>query len=304
MNRVLILMATYNSDKYIYEQLMSFKLQEFSGIIDIQVNDDGSSDNTVQIIEDFASQFNGNITVTQVARGGHLQNFMYLLENAKDGYDYYMFSDHDDYWYSDKVDKAISALQTHNATTYGSAVMTADQKLTPLEPFRHDLVLNKYGLDRFFLTYTQGCTVAVKSKFFNTLSGLRPNLDNLLYHDLWVSLVSSVLGNIYLDNSPTMLYRIHENNALGVSNKNLFKELIVSIKSRRKIFKKKLATVNELLIVSEELLTVKQKKQLRSVIRNKFLLYRIITLLKLNYKPTGSFKKRLVKRYFFILGAL
>ncbi len=305
MDKVLILMATYKSSNYILEQLQSIASQDFKGIIDIQINDDNSTDNTLELINEFSKNYSGNITITTVHNGGHLNNFMYLLQNAIKGYDYYMFSDHDDFWNVDKVSRAVSVLKDKSITTYGSAVMFANENLVPLYPDRDNVIYKNKGLEKFVFTYTQGCTIAIRDDFFDVISKLRPNLNILTVHDFWISLVSSIMGNIYFDRTPTMLYRIHQKNALGsikkVSRLHLF---FTGIKNKRRLFKDKISISNEFLRISSTQLTKKQIKEVRYFLRRKYLYFRIITLLTFSYKPVGNLKTRMKRRYFFILGAI
>lgn len=305
MVKVLILMATYESSDYILEQLRSIQDQDFNGVIDIQINDDNSKDDTLKIIAEFSKTYAGTITVTKEHKGGHLKNFMYLLYNAQSGYDYYMFSDHDDFWNIDKVSRAVSMINKHSVTTYGSAVMIADENLVPLYPERDYIIYDKKGLEKYILTYTQGCTLAIRGDFFSKISLIQPNLNILTVHDFWISLVSSMMGDIYYDKTPTMLYRIHQKNAVGNIRKvSKFHRLFHDIGKRRREFKGKISVSNEFLRVCGKQLSNKQIKEIKYFTRRKYLYFRVLTLLTFNYKPIGNIKTRMKRRYFFILGAV
>lgn len=102
MAEIDILLAAYNGEKYIAEQIDSILNQTYKDIR-ILIRDDGSADNTPKIIEEYAEKYPGIIeVVNDDAVCGHpAKNFLRLMKYAKA--DYVMFSDQDDYWLPYKV---------------------------------------------------------------------------------------------------------------------------------------------------------------------------------------------------------
>ena len=93
MSKILILMSTYNGEKYLREQIESIRNQTIKEDIEILVRDDGSKDGTLEILEEYAE-----IGTLQFIRGkniGSAQSFHELLRIAPK-YDYYAFADQDD----------------------------------------------------------------------------------------------------------------------------------------------------------------------------------------------------------------
>ena len=97
--KITVLMSTYNGEKYIREQIDSILQQSMPA--DIMIRDDGSSDGTVDIIEEYISKG----TPVELIKGenvGVIASFFELIKAAPEE-DYYAFSDQDDYWYPEKV---------------------------------------------------------------------------------------------------------------------------------------------------------------------------------------------------------
>ena len=96
---VQILLATYNSEKYLAQQLDSILAQEFQEF-EILIRDGGSTDSTLEIIREFCQKYPGKVTFAEAGKAGACQNFSRLLELSTA--QIVMFSDHDDVWMPDK----------------------------------------------------------------------------------------------------------------------------------------------------------------------------------------------------------
>ena len=119
MNDIDILMAAYNSEKYIAEQIDSILNQTYTSY-HLYIYDDLSTDNTLDILSKYKLQHNNKISYIQnKERLGILKNFSKMMENSKA--DYIMFSDHDDVWFDNKIEityKEMTALEKkYSATT-------------------------------------------------------------------------------------------------------------------------------------------------------------------------------------------
>lgn len=105
---IAILLASYNSEKYIGQQLDSIINQSVKEIV-IYINDDGSSDATLSIINKYLATYNNIVLLKDnLSRRGVLKNFMWMLENVDA--DYYMFSDHDDIWLENKIELSLNEM--------------------------------------------------------------------------------------------------------------------------------------------------------------------------------------------------
>ena len=108
----LILMAAYNGEDYISNQILSIQNQS-EKLFRILINVDYSTDNTIKIINKYKNSYsnihilNSNLTFNSAA-----QNFIYLLKNAQlKNSNYIALSDQDDLWRPNKLQKAIQILE-------------------------------------------------------------------------------------------------------------------------------------------------------------------------------------------------
>ena len=109
MSKIAILLATYNGARFIREQIDSIKDQTYKDW-DLYVRDDGSTDNTVSIIQEYENM-NPNIHLFEDEEKhiGAKNSFMKLL-SAIDS-DYYMFCDQDDIWLPTKIEHSVDLLE-------------------------------------------------------------------------------------------------------------------------------------------------------------------------------------------------
>ena len=109
MNKIDILLATYNGSQYLPEQLDSILSQSY-GNINVIIRDDGSSDNTVMIIKEYEQKDNRvKLLNDSLENLGFVRNFEELMKNSTS--DYIMFSDQDDIWYNDKVEISYARMK-------------------------------------------------------------------------------------------------------------------------------------------------------------------------------------------------
>ncbi len=207
----MVLMSTYNGERYIAEQLHSI-LCQLPPDGRLMLRDDGSTDGTLEAVARVAD------ARIQVQRGDNLgfgASFLTLLTQVPPDTSLVMFSDQDDVWLPGKIDRAREALATFgNAPAlYGSAQHLVDEALRPLgvtpswpagPSFRGALTEN----------IITGCTAALNPSAVRLLqragvpAGVR-------FHDWWCYLVISAFGIVVFDDQPTLLYRQHGRNQIG-----------------------------------------------------------------------------------------
>ena len=106
---VAILLATYNGEKFLVEQLDSLMSQSFKDF-NVYVHDDGSTDSTCQILDQFCSRYDNIFLLDDPQNNrGAKGSFEWLLENVESNY--YMFCDQDDFWLKDKVTNTLTKLR-------------------------------------------------------------------------------------------------------------------------------------------------------------------------------------------------
>ena len=111
MKNVLVILSTYNGEKYLREQIESVLKQE-NVKISILVRDDGSTDNTCNILEEYEKK-----GLLRWYTGKNLKpakSFIDLIFHATNDFDYYAFCDQDDFWYFKKIYSAIEQMENNN----------------------------------------------------------------------------------------------------------------------------------------------------------------------------------------------
>lgn len=211
-NDVCILLATYNGEKYLEEQLMSLIKQKKVNI-KILVRDDGSTDNTINILEKWQNRgylewFSGKHSTIADA-------FFELIQNAPD-VGYYAFCDQDDVWDDDKLNIAIKKINHYSAsenTVYCCGSRLVDERLNYICNHRMDLRRTKYA--RMFYAGVAGNTVVFNKNFRDVLKSYHPRY--MIMHDSYCFKLAICLGaNIIIDPNPHLSYRQHGNNSIGM----------------------------------------------------------------------------------------
>ena len=207
--RVCVLLSTYNGEKYLDEQLDSLIRQE-NVDIDILVRDDGSTDSTCRILEQW--QQKGLLRWYSGGNKGFAMSFMDLVHNS-DGYDYYAFCDQDDIWLPNKLDVAIghlAMLQNPNKLYCSNAFYFKNGENYGLIK-KHIPEYNIYTC--LLKNIAPGCTMVFNSGLKRILSSKMPQ--SIIAHDFWVYQVAVLFGEVFYDGNSCILYRQHENNQIG-----------------------------------------------------------------------------------------
>lgn len=223
MKKVLILLSTYNGSKYLSEQLDSLYNQK-SVDFHILVRDDGSKDNTVQILNQY-KDLKGKMSIVVAENVGASKSFHYLLAEAFRSYaeyDYYAFSDQDDVWLPEKMNEAISQLVKSSGSykLYYGAAKLVDSNLQDMNRTSGKVINNLSA--NIVASHSLGCTQVMNNALFKQVAQLGMSLDKISQsqyvplHDGWSALVAYSLGaSVIYDTTPYILYRQHANNVIG-----------------------------------------------------------------------------------------
>ena len=98
-------MSTYNGHKYLDKQLKSIAEQTVVNHLTLYIRDDGSKDDTFDIIDKWKNKI--NIVLYKEKNAGPAMSFWQLLMKSEVKADYYAFCDQDDVWDKDKIEKGI-----------------------------------------------------------------------------------------------------------------------------------------------------------------------------------------------------
>lgn len=224
MKKIEVLMSTYNGEKYIREQIDSILHQ--SGVsVHILVRDDGSSDSTKSILNEY--QAKGQLKWYEGENIGAKYSFLDVLQNAEEA-EYYAFSDQDDVWLPNKIKEALNKIemyQEEQPILYYSETMQVDNQLRKTNYQFHSGKPYKFG-QILIKNHASGCTMV----FNRTLQQLIKKqdyrqLENIPYHDHWIYMVCLACGGkVIYDSESYILYRQHNQNVIG-ANRSLLTKL-------------------------------------------------------------------------------
>jgi len=221
----LILMSTYQGERYLATQLDSILAQTYSNWT-IVIRDDGSTDNTLSIIRQYQAQ-GVHITLLEDQAGNLTAcgSFAALMQFAlTQHHDYIFFADQDDVWLPDKLEKSIQSLQQltaqHGAdkpALVHTDLQVVNEHLHPIHPsFLHYERLTprtSHPLRTLLINnYVTGCTVGINRALLHVAT---PVPTTAMMHDWWLALCAASMGHMTFLNEATMLYRQHAKNAIG-----------------------------------------------------------------------------------------
>lgn len=214
-----ILLATYNGEKYLNEQLESIFQQDFQDFR-VVIRDDGSTDHTLDIITKWKDLFPQKIDFVQddFKNLGPTQNFNQLLRYAQAPY--ICFCDQDDKWLPQKLSKQLEFIQSIEERQADKGVMIfcdliiCDEQMeiictSLIEKDR--LKTHAISPNRLLMqNVPYGCATMINR---NLLSQIMPIDERALLHDHWMAIISSLLGEIKFLDEALIYHRIHQKNA-------------------------------------------------------------------------------------------
>lgn len=211
--QVAVLLATYNGAKYLSEFLDSLCHQSFKDFC-VYVRDDGSTDETLEIIQSYASKLNLHL-LRSSARLGPAKGFLQIMREADSRHSCYLLADQDDFWYEDKIQRAFLALadQRDKVVLYCSRLEYVDKDLQHIGfsraprifTFENALVEN----------VATGCTVGISQRLCAEVVASEPF--DVIMHDWWLYMYCTAFGQIIYDPNASIKYRQHGNNAIGAA---------------------------------------------------------------------------------------
>lgn len=194
MEKVDILLATYNGEKFLAEQLDSILNQTYKEF-HLIVSDDNSTDNTVKILEEYANKDSRITVYNQKQNLGVISNFEFLLSKVKSKY--FLFSDQDDIWLEDKIEKSLACLKENDSDVVFTDLMVVDSNLDVLFQSYWELkgfknkILKHNGFEALYLNnYVTGCTMLMKRDIIEKVMPL-PKSTKYVLHDYWIALIAS-----------------------------------------------------------------------------------------------------------------
>lgn len=290
-NTVTVIMSTYNGEKYLEQQLESLIKQKNVELY-IWVRDDGSTDKTQEILENWKKK-----GLLDWYKGDNLKpaySFLDAVQSCPYQSEYYAFCDQDDYWLENKLSIAtqeLNKLPKDELNLFMSTYDVVDSKLNKI--YTRDMKFNNCTLQGTLMnTCPSGCTMVFNKALLDKIGKSNPKYIRM--HDFWTLLtVESFNGNIITLDEPLILYRQHENNVVGETNKLSFSKVQRLVRSA--IYgNNERQRQAESLISSYENIPEDNKKEILKLVRYKSSLKSKYSLLFDKKYRTDSFKTNLL----------
>ena len=226
MKKVVIMLSTYNGEKYLREQLDSLVNQTYKNI-EIIIRDDGSKDNTVSIIEEHMKNYD-NIRLIKGNNIGFIKSFLELLKISKA--DLYSYCDQDDVWYLDKIERTVKCLENESNDIPVLYVSNYDYYDSNMNYISHANTTNRVPsfAKSTMENIAPGMTMVLNQKAHDEI--VKMDSSNSLLHDWWTYLVCAALGKVIYDSNVTVKYRRHLGNVTTVEQ-GFIKKFIWRIKT-------------------------------------------------------------------------
>lgn len=221
-----VLLATYNGEKYVQQQIFSILNQDYHGRVRLLIRDDGSTDDTLAVISKIEDE---RVVLIRDHLGGlgPANNFKELMKRVKA--DYILFSDQDDVWMSDKISKLVSYAEekfTDAPSLLYCNSHVVDENLNKIGMTTYSSPMRCISIDSLFFLNggVQGCAMLFNRK----LNDVSLSYDGYWFmHDQVVSFVAACFGSVYCLDEKLQLYRQHGNNVLGFSSRSLLQKIVI-----------------------------------------------------------------------------
>lgn len=233
---IAILLATYNSERYLHELMDSLFNQTVKDFV-CYIHDDGSKDNTKTILKEYKLKYPSHIRILEYAPTGSAKaNFMSMLKYIDE--DYAMFCDHDDVWMKNKIEvslKRIKEIEGNEPALVFADMVVVDEELNIINPsFMKYTGINPLNTSLNMLLVSNvvpGCTTIMNKKLYTIARKCTNNL-HIRMHDQWCAMVAAATGKIVYLDKPVLLYRQHFDNVKGAGKQKSKIEKIAYIGKR------------------------------------------------------------------------
>jgi len=228
MNRILVLLPVYNGEKYLAEQIDSILSQTHRDLL-LVCRDDGSTDGSLALLQDYAQRYPDQVIVLQDGKGnlGASGSFSALMQWALANYGeqtdaFVALADQDDIWHLNKLETCLQALLgTQVESPLVPVLVHSDLRVVTAEGEEISPSLMQFqGLDpartwfaaQLISNTVTGCTSLMNMAL---LKKALPVPADAVMHDWWLSLVASAFGRLVFVPQALVEYRQHGRNTLG-----------------------------------------------------------------------------------------
>lgn len=305
---VQIIMATYNGEKYIREQIESIISQTFSNW-ELIIHDDGSTDRTLKIVSEFTEKDSRiHLLKDNIKFHNSSANFFHLLKSIDNNIDYICLCDQDDIWLPQKLEKSIAEIEIIEKKDIPVCLATdvclidSYGKKYVDSFWNYANVFRKSNFRTLFLENTAtGCTMIFNAKVLEYINELKEEeIKNIIQHDWFIALICASDGIYKQIGVPLVCYRQHESNVVGARKTCFYEKLnpkegVNSLK-RIKLLKKRILL--QLNVIVNTITNDINKKSAKNFLSYNFLRHKIFCIRYGVYK-SSSISKLLIKVLFY-----
>ena len=225
-----VAMATYNGAKYIREQLESI-LKQLNEKDEIIISDDGSIDNTIDIINSLKDE---RIKILNGPKKGVKQNFANAISNCSGKYIF--LSDQDDVWINGKVDTVLNTFDSKKCKcVVHDCIVFDSQSNDILHDSFYKFRKSRNGIIKnIFKNSYIGCCMAFDSELIKLILPI-PN--DIEMHDQWIGIIAEKKGKSIFITDKLIKYRRHNNNASQLKHHSLFLMITNRIRLIKRLIK-------------------------------------------------------------------
>ncbi|HFU3844665.1 TPA: glycosyltransferase family 2 protein [Streptococcus suis] len=214
--KVNILMSTYNGQQFLAEQIRSIQDQTYTDWT-LLVRDDGSSDKTREILQDYASQDSRIrlIDVEETENLGVIKSFHRLVHYEQA--DYYFFSDQDDVWLPDKLAVSLQEAQSYPTDQPLMVYMDLTVVDQDLQVMTESMIRSQshHANTQLIQELTENTVTGGVAMINHSLASLWTKTEDIIMHDWYLALLASAFGKLVFIDKAGELYRQHADNVLG-----------------------------------------------------------------------------------------
>ena len=253
-----ILLACFNGEKYITEQIDSILNQSYQNW-NLIIRDDGSKDRTLEIVKEYIDMYPSKIHLIEstVPSGSAKMNFFQLMQVSTQSY--VMFCDQDDIWFSDKVQITLEKM-IQTEYEYPDLPILVHSDLEVVDEKGRKIADSLYHYQSIDVSYfnriermlvqntVTGCTMMINRSMLNLVASMP---SQAIMHDWWIALFAISHGHIEYINEPTIYYRQHERNEVGAKNTKSFSYWLMQLNRIGVLHNQLQKTYDQALVFSE-----------------------------------------------------
>lgn len=224
---VSIVMATYNGERFLREQLDSIIAQTYS-IYELIIQDDCSNDSTKSIIEEYASKYSFIHAYHNETNLGFKKNFETACAHATG--EYIAFSDQDDIWLPNHIEVLVNLIGDKSLACGNALLVDSENQdlgFTLQQEHKMTYIPSDDIKKAYKIFYGNGCyqgaSMLVRRK---SLKAMLPIPDGVKYHDIWITTNACLFDGMNYTNSIITRYRQHDKNVTSHFKPSIYKELI------------------------------------------------------------------------------